>query len=239
MRVASAGAFVATSREQASCSAIQPPQIDAVRVAHDEALKLEEKFGDVPKTDKKKYRKARWKIGRAKVATSQSIRSIEFTEAIKRKLIDDLKSAVDEIQWKQKDIRQIDQKLDPPKGTKGKKLREEEKKLLMKHKADIRKEIAQKFPEYLKLIDPKPATVEQIQAAMQDGEALFAHTVEAQRESMATATRLTTIVPSVASFATSTPTATRLARAKRSPSRAVAVMDFPQPDSPTIATVSP
>ncbi len=116
-------------------------QIDAVRVAQEEALKLEEKFGDVPKTDKKKYRKARWKIGRAKVATSQSIRSIEFTETIKRKLIDDLKSAVDEIQWKQKDIRQINQKLDPPKGTKGKKLREEEKKILMKQKVDIRKEM--------------------------------------------------------------------------------------------------
>ena len=118
-------------------------QIDAVRVAHEEALKLEEKFGDAPKTDKKKYRKARWKIGRAKVATSQAIRSIEFTEQIKRRLIEDLKSAVDEIQWKQKEIRQIDQKLDPPKGTKAKKLREEEKKILVKQKGDIRKEMVE------------------------------------------------------------------------------------------------
>ncbi len=113
-------------------------QIDAVRVAQEEALKLEEKFGDVPKSDKKKFRRARWKIGRAKVATSNAIRSIEFTENIKRRLIDDLKMAVDEIQWKQKEIRQIDARLEP-KGKK--KLREEEKKLLLKQKADVRKEM--------------------------------------------------------------------------------------------------
>jgi len=113
-------------------------QIDAVRVAQEDALKLEEKFGDAPKADKKKYRKARWKIGRAKIATSRSIRSIEFTENIKRRLIDDLKTAVDEIQWKQKEIRQIDARLEP-KGKK--KLREEEKKLLTKQKGDVRKEM--------------------------------------------------------------------------------------------------
>jgi RNA polymerase primary sigma factor len=113
-------------------------QIDAVAIANTEALKLEEKFGDIAKADKKKYRKARWKIGRAKVATSQAIRSIEFTENIKRRLIDDLKGAVDDIQWKQKEIRQIDARLEP-KGKK--KLREEEKKILAKQKLEIRKEM--------------------------------------------------------------------------------------------------
>ena len=32
----------------------------------DDVQKLEEKFGDVPKADKRKYRRARWKIGRAR-----------------------------------------------------------------------------------------------------------------------------------------------------------------------------
>ncbi|MGA2089623.1 MAG: CHAT domain-containing tetratricopeptide repeat protein [Stellaceae bacterium] len=39
---------------------------------------------------------------------------------------------------------------------------------------DSREQIAQKFPEYTKLIDPQPATVEQVQAALKPGEALFA-----------------------------------------------------------------
>ncbi len=114
-------------------------QLDSVRVAAENVLKVEEKFGDVAKADKKKYRKARWKILRAKVATSRAIRKIEFTELVKRRLIEGLKSAVEDIQWKQKEVRQIDQKLEP-KG-KQKKLREEEKKILLRHKEDLRKEI--------------------------------------------------------------------------------------------------
>ena len=41
-------------------------QIERVRLAQDGVLKLEQKFGDVPKSEKKKYRRARWKIGRAR-----------------------------------------------------------------------------------------------------------------------------------------------------------------------------
>jgi len=113
-------------------------QLDAVRVAQETQLKVEEKFGAVPKSDKRKYRKARWKILRARVATSRSIRKIEFTELVKRRLIDGLKSAVEDIQWKQKEVRQIDQKLD---SKSKKKLRDEERRMLLKHKDDIRKEI--------------------------------------------------------------------------------------------------
>ena len=113
-------------------------QIDAVRVAQDNAVKVEDKFGGVPKAEKKKYRKARWEILRAKVSASTALRTIEFTELVKRRLIEGLKGAVEDIQWKQREIRQIDQKLEPkPK----KKLREEEKKILLKHKEDLRKEI--------------------------------------------------------------------------------------------------
>ena len=142
-------------------------QIDAVRIAQEEAVKLEEKFGDVLKTDKKKYRKSRWKIGRAKIATSKSIRSIEFTENIKRRLIEDLKTAVDEIQWKKKEIRQIDAKLDPPKGAKAKKLREEEKKLLAKQKLDIKKEMV----DLAKKQDRTPAQLEKTLIFILEGEA--------------------------------------------------------------------
>jgi RNA polymerase primary sigma factor len=112
--------------------------IDKVKLALENVKKLEAKYGDVPKAEKRKYRKARWKILRAQVELSQAIRRIEFTEMVKRRLIDGLKNAVEDIQAKQRDIRIIDQKLEP-KGKK--KLREEEKKILLKHKDEIRKEI--------------------------------------------------------------------------------------------------
>ncbi len=113
-------------------------QLDAVRIAQDNQAKVEEKFGGVSKSEKRKYRKSRWKILRAQVATSRSIRKIEFTEPIKRRLIEGLKSAVEDIQWKQREVRQIDHKLEP-KGKK--KLREDEKRILLKHKDELRKEI--------------------------------------------------------------------------------------------------
>jgi RNA polymerase primary sigma factor len=113
-------------------------QIDAVRIAQENVVKTEEKFGATPKTDKKKYIKASWKIRRAKVAVTIAIRKIEFTEMVKRRLIDGLKSAVEDINWKQREVRQIDQKLDPKSK---KKLREEEKKILLKHKEELKKEI--------------------------------------------------------------------------------------------------
>jgi RNA polymerase primary sigma factor len=113
-------------------------QVDKVRVQLDVVTKLEDKFGDVPKAEKKKYRRARWKILRARVELSRLIRKIEFTEMVKRRLIDGMKHAVEDIQARQRDIRHIDQKLEP-KGRK--KPREEEKKILLKHKEELRKEI--------------------------------------------------------------------------------------------------
>ncbi len=113
-------------------------QIDRVRVAEDAFVKLDEKFGDVPKAEKRKYRRARWKIGRSRVELSRAIRKIEFTEMVKRRLIDGIKTSVEDIQYKQREMRLVDQKLEP----KGKrKLREEEKKILLKHKEELRVEI--------------------------------------------------------------------------------------------------
>ena len=113
-------------------------QVDRVKVQTEVVVKLEQKYGDVPKAEKRKYRKARWKILRAQVEQSRYIRKIEFTEMVKRRLIDGMKNAVEDIQARQRDIRHIDQRLEP----KGKrKIREEEKKILLKHKDELRKEI--------------------------------------------------------------------------------------------------
>jgi RNA polymerase primary sigma factor len=113
-------------------------QVDRVKQQTDVVAKLEERYGDVPKAEKRKYRRARWKILRAQVELSRLIRKIEFTEMVKRRLIDGMKNAVEDIQARQREIRNIDQRLEP----KGKrKIREEEKKILLKHKDELRKEI--------------------------------------------------------------------------------------------------
>jgi RNA polymerase primary sigma factor len=103
----------------------------------------------VLKSEKKKYRRARWKILRARVELSRLVRKIEFTELVKRRLIDGMKAPVEEIQMRQREIRLLEQRLEP-KGRK--KLREEEKKIILKHKEELRKEIrgmAQKLEQPL------------------------------------------------------------------------------------------
>ncbi len=72
-------------------------QIEAVRKARGNYVKLVEKLEDVPKKDKRKYRRARLKTLRAWVEVSRRIRDIEFTETIKRRLIDEVKEAVDAV----------------------------------------------------------------------------------------------------------------------------------------------
>ena len=113
-------------------------QLDKVRLQLEVVTKLEAKLNTIAKAEKKKYRKARWKVLRGRVELSRLIRKVEFTEMVKRRLIDGMKSSVEDIQSRQREIRLIDQKLEP-KGRK--KIREEEKKILTKHKEEFRKEI--------------------------------------------------------------------------------------------------
>jgi RNA polymerase primary sigma factor len=66
-------------------------QIEAVRKARMAYQKVAEKLATVLKKDKRKYRRARWKVMRAQVELSRFIREIEFTELVKRKLIEEIK----------------------------------------------------------------------------------------------------------------------------------------------------
>ena len=59
--------------------------------------KLDEKLETVPRKDKRKYRRARWKVMRAQVETSRYIRKIEFTEPVKRRLVEEVKDIVERV----------------------------------------------------------------------------------------------------------------------------------------------
>ena len=92
-------------------------QIDAVREARAVSEKLDEKLRNTPKgattKDKRQYRRAWWAAMRARVEFSNGIRKIEFTEAVKRRLIDEMKNAVDSVQHVQREIGAVGQQLNP------------------------------------------------------------------------------------------------------------------------------
>ncbi len=115
-------------------------QIEAVKKARLGALKCLEKLAETPKKDKRKYRRARWKSMRARVELSKYIREIEFTELVKRRMVEEIKDVVEGVQRIEREIDVIDRQLDPPKGarTKVPKLREDDRKNLQRKQKDLK-----------------------------------------------------------------------------------------------------
>ena len=111
-------------------------QVDAVRKARVTMQKAEEKLVDVPRKDKKKHRKYRWKMLRCRVELSRRIRDIEFTEIVKRRLIEEIKDQVESVQRVQREIDAIERQLNPK--NKRQKVKEEDRKNLLKRQKDLR-----------------------------------------------------------------------------------------------------
>jgi RNA polymerase primary sigma factor len=129
-------------------------QTEAVRKARLVYDKGQEKLGETLKKDRKKYRRAWWKAMRARIAVSQCIREIEFTEPVKRRLIDDIKDAVERMTRVQREADALGRQL----GAKGKRarLKEDERKALLGRLKELRAEVKRQAevlgetPEYLR-----------------------------------------------------------------------------------------
>jgi RNA polymerase primary sigma factor len=115
-------------------------QIDGVRKTRQLYEKTQEKLEATPKKDKKKYRRARWKAMRARIAVSQAIRIIEFTEGVKRRLIEDIKESVERMGRVHREAETLDKLLNA-KTKKAAKIKEEERKALTGKLKDLRAEV--------------------------------------------------------------------------------------------------
>src|SRR6266851_3174841 len=118
-------------------------QIDAVRKARAGSEKFEEKLKETPRGSdtrgKRKYRRARWAAMRAQVELSQYIRRIEFTEAVKRRLIDEMKDAVERVKSVQREIEAYDRQLNPK--NKKQRLKEEDRKNVQRQAKELRAKV--------------------------------------------------------------------------------------------------
>src|SRR5881397_393727 len=115
-------------------------QIDAVRKARAISEKLEQKLADTPRgattRDKRRYRRCRWAAMRARVELSNDIRRIEFTEAVKRRLIDEMKDAVESVRAIQREIESHERQLNPK--NKKQRLKEEDRKNVLRQIKELR-----------------------------------------------------------------------------------------------------
>ena len=154
-------------------------QIEAVRKARFGYSKLGEKLAEVPRKDKRKFRRARLRTMRAWVEVSRRIRDIEFTETVKRRLVDEVKDAVDAVQRVQREADGIDRQLNPKVKTKGPKLKEEEKKLLLKKQKDFKAQVKQMIDDLEETPERLRRTIEVIQRGEAQAEQAKKELVEA------------------------------------------------------------
>ena len=143
-------------------------QIDAIRKQRAVCQKLDEKLADTPRgtttRDKRKYRRARWASMRGQVGLSQLIRQVEFTELVKRRLIEEIKDAVESVRKIEREIDGLERQLNP----KGKKtrLKEEERKNLQRRIRDVRVTLKQRTDE----LEQSPESLATTLKTILDGE---------------------------------------------------------------------
>src|SRR5712664_2740152 len=134
-------------------------QIDAVRKARAISEKLEQKLADTPRgattRDKRKYRRCRWAAMRARVELSNAIRRIEFTEAVKRRLIDEMKEAVESVRAIQREIESYERQLNPK--NRKQKLKEEDRKNVLRQIKDLKA----KLKATTDMLEQEPAELKQ------------------------------------------------------------------------------
>jgi len=129
-------------------------QVDAVRKARQVYDKAQEKLDATPKKDKRKHRRVRWKAMRARIVVSQFIRKIEFTEPVKRRLIEDIKDSVERMGRVQREADGIDRQLNAK--TKKARLKDEDRKAFFARMKELRAEVKRQAdvlgetPEYLR-----------------------------------------------------------------------------------------
>jgi RNA polymerase primary sigma factor len=141
-------------------------QIDAVRKAWLGVEKCKEKLDKTPRgattRDKRKYRRVRWEALRARVELSQLIRKIEFTEAVKRRLIDQIKDAVEAVMRVRREIDQIERQLNPKTAKLKSKLKEDDKKNLLKRQKEQKLQVKTMADELEETPDQLMRTLETI-----------------------------------------------------------------------------
>ena len=111
-------------------------QIGLVQKALIVAQKLEMKLSGILKRDRKKYRRAKWKMLRAKILLSRQIRRIDFTEAVTRRMIDPIKESVETVQRVQRELDSVSRQIALKK--KRGRLKEDVRKELMRRQREIR-----------------------------------------------------------------------------------------------------
>ena len=110
-------------------------QIEAIRKTRLDVVRREQRVGKIPKREKKRYRRNYHNLLRAQVRLSRLIRGIDFTESVKRHLIDEVKKIAEGVQRSRDEIEHLDRQL---KAKTRRRIREEEKRRITRRQRELR-----------------------------------------------------------------------------------------------------
>jgi RNA polymerase primary sigma factor len=156
-------------------------QMEAVRKAWTAVEKCKEKLEKTPKgtttPHKRKYRRVRWETLRARAELSKLIRKIEFTENIKRRMIDQVKETVEAVMRVKREIDYIERQLNPK--NKKSRLKEDDRKNLLRRQKELKVQVKAMADELEETPEQLVRTLETIAHGEVQAEAAKKELVEA------------------------------------------------------------
>jgi len=114
-------------------------QIDTIQKKRIEVDRKTIKLNTISKRDRRRYRRAWWRVGRTRIELSQLIRQIEFTDPVKRNLTNVIKKSVERMKRIQHEIDFLNRKVKDK--TQLRKVKGEEQKNLIRRLREQRREL--------------------------------------------------------------------------------------------------
>ena len=138
-------------------------QIELIRKTRLDVIRREKKVGTIPKREKKRYRRNYRNLLRTGVKLSRLIRVIDFTEPVKRRLIDQVKEVAEGVQAFQREVEHLERQL---KAKTRRRVKEEDKRRITRRQREVRALLRSRAEE---LEQPVP-TIEQTHHTIFRGE---------------------------------------------------------------------
>ena len=110
-------------------------QTETIRKTRLDVIRREKKVGTIPKREKKRYRRNYRNLLRAQVKLSRLIRDIDFTEPLKRRLVDGVKEIAEGVQRSRREIEHLDRQL---KTKTRRRIKDEEKRRITRRQRELR-----------------------------------------------------------------------------------------------------
>ena len=86
-------------------------QIETIRKARLDVVRRGKKVGTIPRREKKRYRRNYRNLLRARVTLSRLIRGIDFTEPVKRRLVDGIKEITEGVERSRRELEHLDRQV--------------------------------------------------------------------------------------------------------------------------------